>query len=171
MSRSLRNDNKAQLNTPMVSGVVMLGIAGIIFALMIMIYANVQPELQENSCKPIVGESWTAPANNSSLAVTYTMCATPAFTISGSAVVATDYTVHSANSSIVNLYTDGLIEGTVYSVSYLSEGTGYTSANKISTNMYKGFDLGSIAPLIMGASLVITIVLGMVGAFAYSRRD
>ena len=95
--KGLFEDTKAQANV--ISGVVTLGIVGIIFGIMVMIYANVEPN--------IVG---TTAASNATIAT-------------------------------------------------------------VSDNVYKGFDLGSIAPLIMGATLVITIVLGMVGAFMYKGGE
>jgi len=95
--RAFKEDLAGQSNV--IGGVVTLGIVGIIFGVMVMIYAQVEPNIQGTNAQ--------------------------------------------SNASIV----------------------------KVSGNVYKGFDLGSIAPLIMGASLVITIVLGMVGAFAYSRRE
>lgn len=95
--KDMFKDIEAQANV--ISGVVTLGIVGIIFGIMVMIYANVEPN--------IVGTTATS-----------------------NATIAT-----------------------------------------VSSNVYKGFDLGSIAPLIMGATLVITIVLGMVGAFMYRGRE
>ena len=84
---------------PVVLGVITLGIVGIVFGIMVMIYAEIEPN--------IVG---TSTASNASIA-------------------------------------------------------------KISTNVYKGFNLGSIAPIVLAASLVITIVLGMVGAMYVGGRS
>jgi len=37
------------------------------------------------------------------------------------------------------------------------------SITKINANIYKGFDLGSIAPIVLAAGLIITIVIGFAG--------
>jgi len=84
---------------PVISGVVLLGIVGIILGVMVMIFAEVDPN--------IVGTN--ADAN--------------------------------------------------------------TSIAKVKSNVYKGFNLGAISPLIMAAGLVITIVLGMLGSLYMGGRS
>jgi len=183
-SRRFLQDEKAQAEgNTVISGVIMLGIVGIIFAVMLLIYANVQPELVAGSCTtPIIAESITGVANGSDMTPGHTMCASPYLTMWNATITYTDgneISVFPANNTIhnncatggVTNYAECVEAAHTYSVSYTAEGLGVTSAEKVASNMYKGYDLASIAPLIMGATLVISIVLGMLGAFAYSRRD
>jgi uncharacterized membrane protein YfcA len=97
--KNIVNNTSGQMTSSIIAGVVTLGIVGIIMGVMVMIYANVEPN--------IVG---TSDASNATIA-------------------------------------------------------------KVNGNVYQGFDLGSISPLIMGAALVITIVLSMVGAFMVRRSE
>ena len=49
--------------------------------------------------------------------------------------------------------------------SNISGATNVSNASiaKINANIYKGFDLGSIAPIVLAAGLIITIVIGFAG--------
>jgi len=76
---------------PVITGVVVLAMVGIVFGIMVMVYSNVETN------------------------------------ITG--------TTDAANASIT----------------------------KVSANIYKGFDLGSIAPIVLAAGLIITIVIGFAG--------
>jgi len=43
---------------------------------------------------------------------------------------------------------------------------------KVNSNVYTGFNLGSITPVLLGATLLISIILGMLGViFAFSRIE
>jgi hypothetical protein len=76
---------------PVITGVVVLAMVGIVFGIMVMVYSNVETN------------------------------------ITG--------TTAAANASIA----------------------------KVNANIYKGFDLGSIAPIVLAAGLIITIVIGFAG--------
>jgi hypothetical protein len=54
-------------------------------------------------------------------------------------------------------------------VTYDYQTDGTASVRKIDTNTYKGFDLGSIAPIVLAAGLIISIVVGF-GVMMF-RRD
>ena len=43
---------------------------------------------------------------------------------------------------------------------------------KMNSNVYTGFNLGSVTPVLLGATLLTSIILGMVGViFAFSRIE
>ena len=43
---------------------------------------------------------------------------------------------------------------------------------KINSNVYTGFNLGSVTPVLLGATLIISIVLGMIGVmYTFSRIE
>jgi len=76
---------------PVITGVVVLAMVGIVFGIMVMVYSNIESNIEGTS--------------------------------------------DAANASIT----------------------------KINDNVYKGFNLGSIAPIVLAAGLIITIVIGFAG--------
>lgn len=166
-------DEKAQ--SDVINSVIVLGVVGIAIGIMVMIFAAMEPTIL-GSAAETMSETWLTTNNGSYDAVNYTMYDPPSVVLYNGTTTFTEgvhYTVSASNSSIVYPYpVDGsyIQNGTVYYIDYKYQGTGYASVAGVNENVYKGFDLGSIAPLIMGATLVITIVMGMAAGFMM-RKD
>lgn len=172
LKRNLVKEEKAQANV--INGVVTLGIVGIIFGIMVMIFASLDPIILDSSAS-VITETFTTGASPAYVTLNYTMVEDHRVVLYNSTatfVDGTDYNVSWANSSIrigdPNIR--DMENSSVYDIQYRYQGDGYSSVATVNANVYKGFDLGSIAPLIMGATLVITIVLSMVGAFMYRKE-
>jgi len=53
-----------------------------------------------------------------------------------------------------------------------SDAVSNNTIEKVTSNVYTGFNLGSITPVLLGATLITSIILGMVGViFAFSRIE
>jgi len=60
------------------------------------------------------------------------------------------------------------IEPTIVGSDNISNNT----IEKINSNVYTGFNLGSVTPVLLGATLIISIILGMAGVmFTFSRIE
>lgn len=174
LKRSLVKEEKAQTNV--IAGVVTLGVVGILIGIMVMIFASIEPTILESSATTIY-DSATSPSSSTvgGLTLNYTMIDATTMRVYNATdelSINTDFWGYAANNTI--LFADPGVSdveaSAEYTVTYDGAGDGYSTVSGVNANVYKGFDLGSIAPLIMGASLVLTIVLGMVGAFMYRKE-
>lgn len=174
LKRNFNTEEKAQTN--IIQGVIVLGVVGIALGIMVMIFAVMEPTILESSGTTIY-DAATSPADPATggLTLNYTMIDATTMRVYNATQelsINSDFWAYEANNTV--LFADpGVsdVEASVaYTVTYDGAGDGYTSVQGVNANVYKGFDLGSIAPLIMGATLVISIVLGMVGAFMYRKE-
>lgn len=167
-------DNKGQLtNNPVIMGIMVLMMLGIVLGIVVMVYAELDPIIIDASADEMVGETmnWSTP--DSWNVTTNTLARTPRVSVynaSYTGVETTDFVVAFANSSIQLVSGGGLTNESEYSVDYDYQGTAYASAEKVNANVYKGFNLASISPLVMAAGLIISIVLTMLGAFYFGGR-
>lgn len=172
IKRNIKLEEKAQTNV--IAGVVTLGVLGILIGVMVMIFSGIEPTLLDSSAVTLTDELTSPATFPAYLAMNNTMIENHNVNIYNSSTVlaSTDFTVYWGNSTICmsDPGTSDVQASTAYIVTYTGQSTGYASVEGVNENVYKGFDLGSIAPLIMGASLVITIVMGMAGAFMM-RKD
>lgn len=169
-------DNKAQTNTnSLVIGVVVLAVVAMVLGIMVMVFAEMEPSFLDSASSSIADETWNSSApQGTAVTLTYTLAQTPNVVISnasGTFTETTDYVVYVGNSSLATVSGGGMANNLEYDVDYSYQDEGYITMNKVNTNVYKGFNLSSIAPIVLAAALVITIVLGMVAAMYVGRRD
>lgn len=169
-------DNKGQLtNNPVITGIMVLAMLGIILGIVVMVYAEMDPIILDASSTEVTAEAVNWTAVNTWNVTTFTMAQLPhvsVYNATYTGIENTDFNVSVANSSIQLVNGGTLDNATEYSVDYSYQGEAYISAGKVSSNVYKGFNMASISPLVMAAGLVISIVLGMLGSmYLGGRRD
>jgi len=169
-------DNKGQLtNNPIIIGVMILAMLGIVLGIVVMVYAEIDPIILDAASYEAVDESTTWNFTDSIFhTVDNTMAAEPHVTISNTTNTLTEdteYIVHIANSTI-EASSSLMLNNSAYDIDYSYQGDAYSSAETVSSNVYKGFNMASISPLVMAAGLIISIVLTMLGAmYLGGRRD
>ena len=172
--KSLFKDNKAQTNS-VVFGVVTLAVVAVVLGLMVMVFAEMEPNFMDSASSSIADETWNSSApQGTAVALTYTLAQTPNVVISnasGTFTETTDYVVYVGNSSLATVVGGGMANNLEYDVDYSYQGESYVTMGKVNTNVYKGFNLSSIAPIVLAAALIITIVLGMAAAMYVGKRE
>lgn len=173
ISKMLKNTNGFH---PVIMGVVILAIVAIVLGVMIMTYSNIT-----DAVRPSTFKSYTETMNDTSAQASLTYNATyypigtdddlTAYSMvitnaTKTLVLNTDYFVFVGNSTVRFSADDKNKSNTLV---YDSKQGGTTSLDKIDTSMYKGFDLGSIAPIVLAAGLIISVVIGF--AVMVGKRD
>jgi len=175
--KSIIKDNKAF--HPAIYGIMIIAIVGIIFGIMTMVYSNVSsvviPTTFDSSSESFndTGSTtdWTVLSNTIASEDGVT-----AYSITAANSTETFYngidfnTTISNNSVLISNKAGSMLRNVSYTFSYSSEGLGTNSARTLDSNQYKGFDLGSIAPIVLAAGLIISIVVGF-AAMTMGRRD
>jgi len=181
MKSLIKNDKAFH---PVISGIMVIAIVGITIGILIMTYSSISDSvtpatydsygesINDSSAIATVGEAQTLTKTIGSIdgVTPYSMVVTNS---SKTFVLGTDYNVSiSGNSINVSGAQSGKMDKNLsYGVTYDYVGDGSTTLAKIDANVYKGFDLGSIAPIVLAAGLIITIVIGFAGLVMGGGRD
>lgn len=167
--RTLKNDSG---DSNIIAGIIGLGVVGVIIIVMVMIFSNIEPSVLDSAADSATDETWNCSTLGSHVATTYTFARTPGVVITNTTVTfteTTDYIVN-ANSTIQSVIGGTMLVDTEYDLDYNYQGAGYNSVEVTSGNVYTGFDLQSIAPIVLAASLIIGIIMLLAGGVMMSRR-
>ena len=167
--RTLKNESG---DGNIIAGVIGLGVVGIVIIVMVMIFSNIEPSVLDSAATVATDETWNCSTIGSFVAPTYSFARTPGVEITNSTVTfteTTDYIVYS-NNTIQSVIGGTMIADTEYNLDYNYQGAGYNSVEVTSGNVYTGFDLQSIAPIVLAASLILGIILTLAGGVIMSRR-
>ncbi len=175
MKSIIKNDKAFH---PAIMGIVMITIVAIVFGMMVMVYSNISSQILPNTF-----DTKSEAFNDTGATTDWTVLSetiasedgSTAYSIQAKNNSETFYdgidfnTTISNNSVLISNKAGSMLRNVSYTFDYSYEGAGTESARKIDSNEYKGFDLGSIAPIVLAAGLIITIVIGF-GAMVF-RRD
>jgi len=177
--KSIAKDEKAF--HPAIIGIIIIAVIGITIGILLMSYSSISQNVRPATFKTATNENFslvTTTPESSWQALAHTVGASAtdptlpySLTLKNSTqtfVRGTDYNVTVANSS---LQVRDPLNGTILNVTYDYEGAGTASLDQIDSNTYKGFDLTSIAPIVLAAGLIITIVIGFAGMVMGGGRE
>jgi hypothetical protein len=175
ISKMLKNSDGFH---PVIMGVIILAIVAIVMGIMIMTYSNISQAVLPSTFKSTtqVIEDKTNIGVLTWVTLTQTIGSTDGLTPysltvtkngTSTLVLGTGYNITIANNTINPAPGN---KNASLSITYGSQQGGTTSFNKVDTNMYRGFDLGSIAPIVLAAGLVISVVIGF-AAMTLGRRE
>ena len=171
---NLWRNQSGQVTHPVILGIVTIGVVAVLFGVMVMINAEIETSVMDSADLRICHEDWNSSVAGTWVGVTYGMTPYPEVNVFNATTTFTegsDFEVRTSDSTIRTINGTTMLVNASFQIDYNSVTPGYESAAKIEANIYKGFNLGSIAPIVMAAALVITIVLGLVGAMYVGRRE
>ena len=164
---------------------MIIAIVGIVFGILVMTYSEIDTVTREATWDSIVDQdknftqntwdykfvnsTWTS-FNNTLASVTGVVISNATFT----GVVDTDYELNLTTSKYEFTsfaYGGRFVNNSTYYIDYSADSDGTASINKVSANTYKGFNLGSIAPIVLAAGLIISIVIGFAGIVLGKRGE
>lgn len=174
--KSILREEKAD-SSALISGVILFTVLAVVFGIVIMIYANTSPTILAGSFHTATAESfnnsgppntWTALANTIGSTGGTTAYSISIYNATETLVQGTDYNVTVANSSVLIIPAK---RNLTYSATYAWEDSGASTVRSVNSNTYQGFNIGSVIPIVIAASLIITIVLGFAGMILGRRGE
>jgi len=161
---------------PAVTGIIIVALVGIMLGLMVMVYAPTSDATLKGTFRTTTNSTFNDTSATGSTGVW--IIVSPALASADSStvysitmnnatetfVLGTDFNASYSNSSVQISHTaGGPLKNTTNTIVYSSEGTGVTTQRSVTTNMFSGFNMSAIAPIVLAAGLIITIVVMFTG--------